>query len=122
MSAPAIEKRLDVAPAAEPPSQPEKPAEQPAPETPPAPAPLNLRELAGRRFDLVKKPRFHWELDERAPPEPGSLRAWGMQKGAPAWLIAAMAAGQPVNKLWAESEFDDLAQKTATLTLGRKGA
>lgn len=102
---------------------PEAPAADPPPsEKPPEPKPIDLRELSGKRYVLIEKPRFAFELPKSNPPAPGSLQHWGMQKEAPAWLVAAMAVGQPVNKLWAESEFDELAQKTATLTLGRKGA
>jgi len=108
---------LSMEPAPSPPA-PAQPAPTPAP---PEPV-LNLRDLAGQRFKLVDKPRFRFELPKKAPPDLGSLRDWAIKKGAPAWLAEAMAAGQPVNKLWAESEFDELAAKTAGLTLGRKGA
>lgn len=100
-----------------------KPQENPTPEAPVQPAaPVNLAELSGRRMQPVKKPRFKFEHSAVTPPAPGSLQHWGIVKEAPAWLIAAMAVRQPVNKVWTEAEFDELAQKTAGLTLGRKGA
>lgn len=51
---------------------------------------------------------------------PGTIRAWGVVKALPEWLIEAMAVGRPVNEKISEAEFMTLAEQTAGLPLGRK--
>jgi len=120
----------DSAPSAEPAPLPEQPKPAPEPGAPPAPMPspeqpvlrIDLGALHGQRIKLVDRPRFAFELAKSKAPEPGSLYHWGVAKDAPAWLVKAMAVGEPVNKVWTEAEFDATAAKIAGLPLGRKGA
>lgn len=81
---------------------------------------FQAHELRGRRFELVEKPRFGFEIS--APPAPNTIRDWAIKKNLPVWLAAAMAEGQPVNKEFTEPEIDALAERIAKLPLGRKGA
>ena len=71
---------------------------------------LDLSALAGAAYQA--KPG----LDH----SPGTIRAWGVQKKLPEWLIEAMAVNRPVNETMDEVTFVKLASETAGLPLGRK--
>jgi hypothetical protein len=95
----------------DPKSAPEASPREPNP--PPTPRLFNLAELAGLPFALPK---------DQPLPEVGTLAAHSIAKRAPAWLHEAMAVGRPMNATYTDAEYLELAQQTAGLTLGRKGA
>lgn len=54
-----------------------------------------------------------------AQPEQDTIAHWALLKKIPAWLVAAMQAGRPVNAVFSEAEFHKLADEIANLPLGR---
>lgn len=61
-----------------------------------------------------------YKLPHNAPqPETDSIAHWAIKKQIPAWLVAAMQAGRPVNAVFSEVEFHRLAEEIAGLPLGR---
>ena len=55
-------------------------------------------------------------------PAPNTVRAWGLMRKWPAWLVEGMAAQRFENQELTESEVEDLALATAGLPLGKAKA
>lgn len=55
-------------------------------------------------------------------PAPNTVRAWGLVRKWPAWLVEGMAAQRFENQELTESEVEDLALSTAGLPLGKAKA
>ena len=102
------------------------PAPAPIAEAPPRQAELTAderRAALDRIADIgapyaLRKDRRTGKVIE-SEPAPRTIRAWGIARKWPAWLVESMAAQRYANQELTELEAEDLALTTAGLPLGK---